>query len=87
MTGRLGGFRGQIAGRNTFCRKMTLAYADAAHDPFVVGVNHLFQVGVGENTGRDVGTECADLNALKLVNEFSSNAECNIECNMKCEAN
>jgi hypothetical protein len=45
---------------------MTLADADALHDPLIVGVDKFFEVGVGEKAGRDVGAESADLNALKL---------------------
>jgi hypothetical protein len=45
---------------------MAFADADPAHDPFIGCVDHLFQVGVGENAGRKIGTESADLNALKL---------------------
>jgi hypothetical protein len=60
-------FDRQIAGRNALVHNMTLADTDAAHDPFVIGVNQLFKVGVGEKTGRNVGAESADLNALKLA--------------------
>ncbi len=50
--------------RNTFVDNMAFADADAAHDPFVVGIDHFFQVGVGEKTWRNVGAKSADLNAL-----------------------
>jgi hypothetical protein len=46
---------------------MTLADADALHDPLVVGIDKFFQVGVGEKARRNVSAESADLNALKLA--------------------
>jgi hypothetical protein len=33
-------FGRQIAGRNAFVDEMAFADADAAHDPFVVGIDH-----------------------------------------------
>jgi hypothetical protein len=62
-----GGFGSQIARCHTFVDNMTLANSDAAHDPFVVGIDHFFEVGVGQKAGWNVGTESADLNALKLA--------------------
>ena len=56
----------KIAGRNPFVDEMTLADADALHDPLVIGVDNFFEIGVGEKAGRNVGAESADLNALKL---------------------
>ena len=56
----------KIAGRNPLVDEMTLADADALHDPLVIGVDKFFEVGVGEKAGRNVGAESADLNALKL---------------------
>jgi hypothetical protein len=46
---------------------MTLADADALHDPLIIGIDKFFQVGVGEKARRNVGAESADLNALKLA--------------------
>jgi hypothetical protein len=46
---------------------MTLADADALHDPLVVGIDEFFQVGVGEKARWNIGAESADLNALKLA--------------------
>jgi hypothetical protein len=46
---------------------MPLADADALHDPLIVGIDKLFEIGVGKKAGRDVGAEGADLNALKLT--------------------
>jgi hypothetical protein len=46
---------------------MTLADADALHDPLIVGIDKLFEVGVGKQAGRNVGAESADLYALKLA--------------------
>jgi hypothetical protein len=46
-----------------------MAFADAGpfHNPFVVGVHHLFKVGVGQKAGWDVSAESADLDAAKLT--------------------
>ncbi len=57
----------QIAGRNSLVHDVTFANADALHDPLIVGIDHLFEVGVGEKAGWNVGAESADLNALKLA--------------------
>src|SRR6266853_6711833 len=57
----------KIAGRNTLVCKMTLADADALHDPLVIGIDKFFEVGVGKKARRNVGAESADLNALKLT--------------------
>jgi hypothetical protein len=46
---------------------MTLADADALHNPLVIGVDKFFEVGVGKKARRNVGAESADLNALKLA--------------------
>jgi hypothetical protein len=40
-----------------------LADAHAAVDPLVGRVNHLLEVFVGKQTGRNVGSEGADLSA------------------------
>ena len=57
----------KIAGRNTFVHEVTFADADALHDPLVIGINKLFEVGIGKKARRNVGAESADLNALKLT--------------------
>ena len=59
--------RPPVAGRHTLVHEVAFADADPLHDPLVVGVDHLFQVGVGEKAGWNVGAESADLNALKLA--------------------
>ena len=56
----------QVARGHAFVDKVAFADADSAHDPFIGCVDHLFQVCIGKNAGRKVGTESADLNALKL---------------------
>jgi hypothetical protein len=45
---------------------MTLANADALHDPLIIRIDHLLEVGVGEKARWNVSAESADLNALKL---------------------
>ena len=51
----LGGFGGEIAGGDAGVDDVTLADAGALDDPLVVGGDHFFEVGVGEQAGRDVG--------------------------------
>jgi hypothetical protein len=46
---------------------MTLADADALHDPLVIGIDKFFEIGVGKKTRRNVRAKSADLNALKLT--------------------
>ena len=45
---------------------MTLANSGALLDPLVVGLDHFFKVGVGEKSGRNVGSEGTDFGPLKL---------------------
>ena len=53
----------QIAGRHALVDEMALADPDPLHDPFVGGVDHLLQVGVGENARRQIGAKRADFGA------------------------
>src|SRR5215469_11057388 len=46
---------------------MPLADARALQDPVIGGFHHLFEVGIAENSGRDVRTEGADLGAHRLA--------------------
>ena len=64
--GFLGRFDGQIAGGDAFVHDMAFANADARHDPLVGGLDHFFQVGIGQQAGRDIGAEGADLGADRL---------------------
>ena len=36
-------------------------------DPFVIGVDHFFEVGVGQKSGRHVGSKRTNLDAAKLA--------------------
>ena len=63
----LGGFHRQVAGCDPLINDMAFADAGPFHYPFVVGVHHLFKVGVSQKAGRDVGAESADLDAAKLA--------------------
>ncbi len=49
------GFDGKIAGGNALVDEVTLTDAGALGDPLIVGGDHLFEVCVGEQAGRDVG--------------------------------
>jgi len=42
------GFDGQVAGGYALIGNVALADADALHNPFVGGVHHCFQIGVGQ---------------------------------------
>src|ERR1700694_3303986 len=57
----------KIAGGNTFVCQMTLADADALHDPLVISIDKFLEVGVGKKARRNVRAKSADLNALKLT--------------------
>ena len=57
----------QIAGRNPFVHDVPLSNANPFHDPLIVGIDHHFEVGVGEKARRNVSAKSADLNALKLL--------------------
>ncbi len=50
-----GGFGGEVAGGYPFVDDVTLADAGAVGDPFVVGGDHLFEIGVSEKAWRNVG--------------------------------
>ena len=60
----LGGFDREVAGGHAFFDDVALADADAGENPFIVGVDHFLEVGVGEKTGRHVGAKGADLNSF-----------------------
>ena len=57
----------QVAGGNSLLNQMAFANASALQNPLVGGFDHLFQVAVGQNTGRNVGSKSADLHAQRLV--------------------
>src|ERR1700677_704925 len=57
----------QVTGCDPFVHEMTLADANPFHDPLIIGIDHLFEVGVGKKTRRNISAESADLNALKLL--------------------
>jgi hypothetical protein len=60
------GFDRQIAGGNAFIDNMPFADTHALLDPLIVGIDHFFQVGVGQKAWRDVGTKGADFGADEL---------------------
>jgi hypothetical protein len=45
---------------------VALADADAGENPVVSGVDHLFEVCVGEEFGRHIGAEGADFGAYQI---------------------
>ncbi len=57
----LRGLDREIAGGYAFVDDVAFADADAGENPVIVGVDHFFEVGVGEKAGRHVGAEGADL--------------------------
>ena len=59
-------FDGQIAGGNSLVDQVTLADSGAFQDPLVGGVHHFFQVLIGEDARRDVGTESGNLGATSV---------------------
>ncbi len=63
----LGGLKSQIAAGDSFFGEMALPNAGAIKNPLVGGVDHFFQVGVGKQAGRNVGSQSADLGAQKLT--------------------
>ena len=58
-----GCFKGQIAGGYALVDDVALANAGALGDPLVVGGDHLFEVGVGEQMGRNEGSYRRNLGA------------------------
>ena len=62
----LRGFDSQVAGGHSLVYDVALADAHAGHDPFVVGVDHFFEIGVGEQARRHVGAEGADFGANRF---------------------
>ena len=71
--GFLRGLDGKVAGSHSLFNDVAFANADAGENPFVGGVDHFFQVGVGEKTRRHVSAESADLHSgrIGVVNESS----------------
>ncbi len=63
----LRGFGGKIAGGDTLLHDVTLADAGALHDPLVVGIHHLFEVGVRQQLRRNVYTQRTDLGPDRLT--------------------
>src|SRR5208282_2309758 len=61
--GFLSGLNGEVARGDPFCNDVAFPNANAGKYPFVSGVDHLFEVGVGENAWRYVGAESADLHS------------------------
>ena len=51
--------------------QMALADAGALQDPLVGGVDHLFQVLIGQNARRNVGAESGDFGATSQAIECS----------------
>ena len=68
----LRGFHCQIAGGYALVHDMALADSGAIRDPLVGGFDHLLEVGVGQQAGRDVGPKSADFSAHKLAHSMSS---------------
>ena len=56
----LGGFGGQVGRRDARLDDVPLTNASALQDPFVAGLDHLFEIGVGEHFRRHIGGETGD---------------------------
>ena len=56
-----GGFDGKVAGGDALVDEVAFADAGALDDPLVVGVDHFFEVGVGQQAGRNVGSDGRNL--------------------------
>src|SRR5258708_15095067 len=52
-----GGLGREVGGSHAFIHDVPLANAGSLDDPLVVGVNHLFEIGVGQQSRRDVGSK------------------------------
>ncbi len=59
-------FHGEIAGGNALVHQMALADPRAFQDPLIGGINHFFQVLIGEDAGRNVGAKRCDLGATSV---------------------
>ena len=70
-----GGFDGHIAGGLSFGDEVAFADTGALNDPLVIGFDHLFEVGVGKDTLRDVSAEGADFGAPRLIRSHGK-AQC-----------
>ena len=64
---------GQVAGGYALVHDMALANSGAFRDPLIGGFDHLLQIGVGQQAGRDVSPKGADFSAHKFgsLYEFS----------------
>jgi len=60
-------FNSEIAGCNALVNNVTFPDAGAFQYPLIVGIDHLFEVGVSQKARRDVSTKSADLGAAKLT--------------------
>ena len=56
-----GSLRGEIASGYPFLGNVPLVYACALHNPFIVGIHHVFKVGVGQQSRGHIGSQCGDL--------------------------
>ena len=67
--GRLGR---QVAGGDTLAGDVALPDAGALHDPLIGRLDHLFQVGIGQQARRDVCSQGGNLGAHELVHSIGS---------------
>ena len=58
--GAQGGLGGQVGGEFVLGGDAALLDAGAGGDPFVGGVHHFLQVGVGQDFGRHIGADASD---------------------------
>src|SRR5450432_3836562 len=67
-----GSFGGQIAGSYTFVHDVAFANAGARQDPLVGGLHDFFEVPIGQDSGRDIGSQGGDLGAHQLAHSMDS---------------
>ena len=58
----------QVAGGDARVDDVALANAGALHDPLVGGVDHLLEIGVGQQARRHVGGQALDLYSADVQN-------------------
>ena len=70
-----GGLDREVTGGHAFFHDVAFADTDAGENPVIGGINHLFEVGVGEKSGRHIGAEGTDLGAERLAQSMSLQCE------------
>ena len=61
----LDGFRGEVRSGDAFIDDVTLTYAGTLQDPVISGVNHFFQVLIGQQARRQKSPQSSDLRLMQ----------------------